>query len=654
MFSRKVRVALVIDYITSDYSNTIINGIKAACQKLDIDLLIFSIGELHSLHIPYDYQNVAITSFLSKKNLDGLIFETGSQLHSLTKAELTSYLKSYKSLPMINIASELNDIPSIFADCYSAYKELLTHLVKEQNSRKFVVIGAKSNSADIKNRRKYIKQILEELNIPSKDISYWNSTFDYGNTLNALEMHYKESGKFDYDTIIALNDEMAFACLDFCKQIGKKVPKDVIVVGFDDLDRSASINPSLTSINQRIFEQGYKSVELLNDLMQGREIPKVTVIDAKSILRKSSLRNNVLNGFTKNNQYLTVDRKMHSEENYSLNEWYSKKSQFYQITSFYTEMQSDMTMANLQRRINNDLKSFGVTSCAIVIYGTPIEMNTPFDYFNLPHKAFVFSAFDYATEVDYSGNPEKIIFDPNKTLLPDNLIKFDSQGSNLMAIYHNTLQYGYIIYRPGTYSIAIYDLLSKIVSTIIASVYSYDLIDGQRVQSEAAKKRLNVVASTDELTGLKNRRGLFDIGEETLRIGKNRGHEGLVVYCDIDGLKKINDTFGHEMGDRAIIAESIILSGNFRSEDLIARVGGDEFVIIAPGLKLDVFKRIKEKINEDCDAWSRTGNSGFELSISMGAVEYPSKKSNYNMTGLLSEADHKLYKEKHLKKSKND
>ena len=76
-----------------------------------------------------------------------------------------------------------------------------------------------------KNRRKYIKQILEELLIPSKDIVYLNSTFDYGNTLYTLKMHHEDRGKFEYDTVIALNDEMAFACLDFCKQIGKKSTK---------------------------------------------------------------------------------------------------------------------------------------------------------------------------------------------------------------------------------------------------------------------------------------------------------------------------------------------------------------------------------------------------------------------------------------------
>ena len=125
---------------------------------------------------------------------------------------------------------------------------------------------------------------------------------------------------------------------------------------------------------------------------------------------------------------------------------------------------------------------------------------------------------------------------------------------------------------------------------------------------------------------------------------------GMIIYCDMDGLKKINDTFGHEAGDCAIIAESIILKGNFRSNDIVARIGGDEFVIISPGMKEETFRRIQEAIHEDCRLWTEKNNSKFKLSISMGYVKFPSEKVGYQITPLLSEADANLYVAKRDKK----
>ena len=126
----------------------------------------------------------------------------------------------------------------------------------------------------------------------------------------------------------------------------------------------------------------------------------------------------------------------------------------------------------------------------------------------------------------------------------------------------------------------------------------------------------------------------------------------MVIYCDMDGLKKINDVYGHEAGDRAILAESIILKSNFRSNDIIARIGGDEFAIISPGLTKEALRHIREQIDADCQLWSGGNEQGFSLSISMGYVPYPSTKMGYKITPLMSEADSLMYMEKRSKKAR--
>ena len=648
-----MRIGLIIDYVVSEYAERIIRGVSLACQEKSAGLLVFSIGRLQDLSGAFDYQNVAVSSFVSSKNLDGAIFISGTIMHSYNKQEAASYIKSFKPLPIANISMEIPGIPSIIVDNQEAYESILKELVTRQRCRKFAILGVRGNSTEVKNRIKNIKSILGEYDIPEDEITVWKSTLSYGPALDDLRAVYKLSGTFDYDAVICMNDEMAFAALDFCSEIGKKVPDDVLVVGFDNLINSDTCIPSLTTIKQNFEGQGYLAgMNLIKEII-GKPADKLSVMTAIPVMRESTRRvpYDKTAPHARSFEFESEENKAFLRTNTGT-EWYRKKGEFYQTTSFYTEMQSDMTYDQLCKRINNDVRSFGITACAIVLYDKPIEMATPFDYFHLPKQAHLFAGFDDTTGFDSNKEKKQIKCNPKEEMLPPGIINITSEGVMVFAIFHSTLQYGYIIIRPGSYDSIIYDLFVKLLSSTIASVYSFSLAHNETSRVRKKIDELDLIASTDELTGLYNRRGLFSFGETTLKFAKAMGQEGIIIYCDMDGLKKINDVYGHEAGDRAILAESIILRSNFRSNDIIARIGGDEFAIISPGLTKDALKKIREQIDEDCRIWSGGNEQGFPLSISMGFVEYPSPKVGYKITPLLSEADSLMYLEKRAKKQK--
>lgn len=648
-----LRIGLVLDYVISEYSELIVKGVQSACNKLGIGLYIFPIGELHDIKSSFDYQNVAVGAFISSKNLDGIIFISGTQMHFLSKSELSSYLKGFQPLPIVNISSPISGIPSIFATCDNAYKLLIDNLIDEQECKKFAIVGVQGNSVEGKYRCNTIKKLLEARGVSAKNISLWKANFDYKTTFSELQFNYDTHKVFDYDAIICINDEMAYAALDFCSSVGLRVPEDVTIVGFDDLERSGYCKPTLTSVNQQIQEQGSKAVEILRDLINGRKVEKENIVESKLVLRQSTCRRSYSRETLENkNICIDINKVFDEWSKYSGTEWYTKKEQFNQITRYYTEMQNDMTSEQLRHRINDDMKRFGISACAVVMYGKPIEMSTPFDYFNLPHKAMLYSAFDILSDFDSNNLKQDITFNPKEKLLPEDSLKVTSEGLLVLALFHNTLQYGYMVLRRGDYDVLVYDLLAKMMASIISSVYSLSLAYKETSQYRVKYNKLDVIANTDELTGLYNRRGLFELGKNTLNFAKSVGQYGMIIYCDMDGLKKINDTYGHEAGDRAILAESIILKGNFRSNDIVARIGGDEFAIISPALNAEAFARIKEQIEEDCRIWSEGNGNLFNLSISMGCVSYPSDKVGYQLTPLLSEADSLLYIEKHEKKRK--
>ena len=162
-----------------------------------------------------------------------------------------------------------------------------------------------------------------------------------------------------------------------------------------------------------------------------------------------------------------------------------------------------------------------------------------------------------------------------------------------------------------------------------------------------AKNVLHDASLRDELTGLYNRRGFLTFAEEQLKLASSGCRELLVVFADVDGLKGINDRYGHSEGDRALRKAAEVLLGIFRDTDIVARLGGDEFVVLA----LDCSPAGLIRINAHLDKMLRLVNNHdapWKLSISVGTVHVDSKHQ-LSIADLLGEADKLMYEQKREK-----
>ncbi len=166
-----------------------------------------------------------------------------------------------------------------------------------------------------------------------------------------------------------------------------------------------------------------------------------------------------------------------------------------------------------------------------------------------------------------------------------------------------------------------------------------------------AEEALRAMSLIDDLTGLYNRRGFLTLAEQELKIA-NRMQRGVsLLFADLDDLKTINDTFGHLEGDRALIEVARIIKENFRDPDIIARIGGDEFVILAIEGALEAGPELLlERLRETLDLYNTMeSDRKYQLSLSMGAVAYDPEQP-VSIETLLSQADKNMYLEKQGKK----
>jgi two-component system, cell cycle response regulator len=156
---------------------------------------------------------------------------------------------------------------------------------------------------------------------------------------------------------------------------------------------------------------------------------------------------------------------------------------------------------------------------------------------------------------------------------------------------------------------------------------------------------IRAMSLRDELTGLYNRRGFFTLAEQQLRVAGRTGRGMGVFFADLDGMKQINDLLGHEQGDRAIQEVTALLRGSFRASDIVARMGGDEFVVLALETDRDGIEIILRRLEERLAVENAVPGRAYALSLSTGAVLYDPAKP-ISVDELVSRADTAMYDQK--------
>lgn len=170
-----------------------------------------------------------------------------------------------------------------------------------------------------------------------------------------------------------------------------------------------------------------------------------------------------------------------------------------------------------------------------------------------------------------------------------------------------------------------------------------DITDRKRTE-----EALRTLSLADELTGLYNRRGFFTLAEQQLRIANRMKKKMLLLFADLDDLKWINDNMGHNEGDQALVDIADILKKTFRESDFVARIGGDEFAILAIETEEVNAEVLNRRLLENLKAHNARRNRGYNLSISMGMSRYESE-APCSIDDLLTKADKFMYKHKRKK-----
>lgn len=185
----------------------------------------------------------------------------------------------------------------------------------------------------------------------------------------------------------------------------------------------------------------------------------------------------------------------------------------------------------------------------------------------------------------------------------------------------------------------------------LVTMVGYLMVLHDITQRKKIEKELEELSLVDDLTGLTNRRGFFVLSEQLCNFCTRIQKNACLFFIDLDELKKINDSLGHAVGDQALIDMAQVLKKSFRSSDIVARFGGDEFVIFAIETAENSTIKMLNRMQTQRTSMAAKLNREYELSFSVGTALY-SWKNPASLEDLLRESDQAMYVNKSAKKHK--
>ena len=646
-----MRMGVIVNSMFSDFCVAFLKGVRQFCEKNNITEIIIPLSHGKNYGI-YDYHCDSLLSMVSEENLDGLVI-CASSISSDPEFDKTVAQVKKLAIPCtVSVGLELEGIPSVMVDSTYAMKRIVRHLINDHGCRKFILMRACKGNFESDIREAIVRQIFKENNIEFDDSMILNGNFTFEFSFSAMAARY-HGKKPDFDACICLSDNMAEGVISYLSESGYLVPEEYEVTGFDNIFESSLNNLDITTVDQRMEELAYLAAEEVFDMTAGKEVPPLKTINALPVFRTSCgcQKDDSRMLTMKEEEYLSVE---HRKETTFVMEKARKRisgSQIYMLHYFLMESQSPLPLNSLYNRLEYCFALFDISSSCLVLFDHPVyyENGRTFQYPDIAELVLSI------TRTGGAVNPG-LRFNPNKKILPEEFFDGLKGEYTVFPLYAESYQYGYIFLNFGRYERIFYQTVFELVAKeIINSIkLSHDEVEQQSLRSrnlslEEYSEELHRLSFTDELTQIMNRRGFLTFGQRKIKECLEQGYSGLVIFGDMDGLKTINDTFGHDAGDRAIRYESQILKNIFRGTDIIGRLGGDEFAILAPNMRPKDFERIRGTLDSECRKINEKNLEPFVLSISVGFTEF--NKDCSDLEKLLNSADKAQYEAKRARKA---
>ncbi len=626
---RKI-AALCISRVNDDASHETIISLGSALSKINCSLFVYCTSTDLYWDSPGAKGDSAVFRLADPEVLDALIIfsERIRNVPSVSELEKRAV---QRGIPVISIGSSegcdycCHDVEF---DYEAGFENVVRHVIEvHKPCTVHFMAGIKDNDFSEK-RLAVFRRIIGETDIPfgDEDISYgqfWSLP-----AMEATEKLIKENRL--PDAIICANDIMAIAVCNVLKNHGIKCPEEIIVTGFDGVLEIDFSVPKITSCRCCYSDIADKCAELIQNLWEGREMPRKNYILPKLLLSESC--------------GCDFSEKVNTSEYLSRinNNFFRFREEDRILAEITARMQTCRTVEEAAKVLHSYVI---YDMCCILTLECIDESINPL---TSPEKE------SYGETMCLFYNADRPEDPPRKFSVRDIIPDLETQlrvGYPLVfaALSFLDVQLGYVCFHFHDNDIANYTKVPQTVNALNNAIGGFRNIRWQ----QHLGRQLEDMYRIDSLTGLNNRRG-FAREYKRLLSGKKENDRFTVVLSDLDGLKQINDRFGHGEGDRSIRIAAEALRKACPDNAIFVRFGGDEMLAVIPEAVSE--ENIRKAAKEFLDSVNSSSDKPYKVSSSLG-IYVTEKGDSLDFEELFKKSDALMYADKKRKKeaeSKND
>lgn len=549
----------------------------------------------------------------------------GSTLHVPEEYAIMKEAIEAAGIPAVCLGYQMDGLSCFECENYHGMYELVEHLVTEHEVRDVLFFSGPANNQESELRMKAMLDVLDKYGIPFSEEQVIPCDWSYHTAQFSLDAWLKQHDRKCPDAVICANDVMAMGCCAALEELRIPVPQDVIVTGFDDLVSGYVFSPSLTSVNPGWDDMTKAAMEhLWKCIDNGNEIIHHVSQSRMSVKRSCGCTSGNYEDKQRKYTFFVGYERMVSAS-YLGGHLCDMSKHFAEVTSEEEFAEVFEHLASMDYRFE----------------GNEMYVCLPENFFESLEREERLQQVGYTCISEMIGGVKGTNAVPRKMFATKDLVpdrdETEPRHYLLIPLYSKLECYGYAVFVDHLRMLYDYTLF----------VWAYNMGQNlervrQNIIMKNMHKQLQILSVTDPLTGVYNRMGCEQIAFPYIEKNYGEGKWSFMIFLDVNKMKVINDSYGHEQGDLALklVAKCIQLS--VPEEWIVARYGGDEFLVAGTTEDDGEVNRICKHITEMLIKVSVERNLPYQLSVGIGTV-YIDPEEELDLHRSLRVADAKMY-----------
>ena len=285
LLTRAPTLGVLADWLEGNYQGAVVGGAVEAARESGVNLVLLADSMSRATFRLGQRRNI-VFDLAGSDDIDGLLVMAGTIGNSLGLEDLTNYCARYGPRPMCSIGAPLQGMTGIVVAGEQALRDGIRHLVQVHGYRRIAFLGGPAENLEARERLRIYRESMTEYGLGPSESLIASHAFSYQSGADAIRVLLDERHA-DFDAIIAGSDSLALGAIDALRVRDIRVPRDVAVLGFDDISEARFSSPPLTTIRQPLRQQGRLAVELLLRRLRGEPVDGVYVLPCEFVVRRS-------------------------------------------------------------------------------------------------------------------------------------------------------------------------------------------------------------------------------------------------------------------------------------------------------------------------------------------------------------------------------